>query len=237
MAKETKLNESADIYQPRVKQTEKQKLSEMNFKEKLGYFNQYYKYKLLVTIATLAFIIYLMYTIFSPKIETVFYAAIINNYMDTATSDELIAGFSEHLELDNEKSDINIDSTYFIDHEGSGSSSMQAEQKLGVLVAAQEIDVIIAPAKDFKNMAYYAYFDDLSDQLPTDLYTRLTDKLYFSNTEDDKEEEKSFGIYLDGAKVFDKNGTLMESPVMGIITNSKYKSNTIEFIKYLFNLN
>lgn len=236
MAKETRLNETAEIYQPRIKQTEKQKLSEMTMKEKIGYFNQYYKYKVLGTLAALAFVIYILYTVFSPKIETVFYAAIVNNYMDSESADKFSSDFGKYLDLDFEKNNVVIDSSYFINDKDMSGSAMQSEQKLAVLVASQQIDVIIAPAEDFKSMAYYSYFDDLADQLPTDLYKHFTDKLYISKTEDDK-DEKAFGIYLNNVKFLDTSGYLIKDPVLGIIGNSKYKTNSVEFIRYLFNIN
>ena len=64
--KNTTLDDSASIYQPRQKQTEKQKFSEMTFKEKVTYFNDYYKVKAIVLIIAIIGIIYIVYNILTP---------------------------------------------------------------------------------------------------------------------------------------------------------------------------
>ena len=47
LAKETRLNDSAEIYKPRDEKTERQKLKDMSFKDKITYFNDYYVDKMI----------------------------------------------------------------------------------------------------------------------------------------------------------------------------------------------
>lgn len=237
MAKETRLDDSAEIYQPRTKQTEKQKLSEMTFQDKITYFNQYYRTKFFVFLAVIGFLIYLIYTITSPKIETIFYAAIVNNYLDEEKKSEFYHDFGEYLDIDSKKQGITLDTTYVLGKNDiiSSDSVSSSQQKISTYTYAQKLDVIIAPAEVFQSLAYYGYFDDLADQLPTDLYAQFAESLYLTNQEDDP-EEKAYGIYLTDSEVFDSLGNVIEDPVLGIITNSKYKENSIEFLRYVFEL-
>ncbi len=233
----TVLDDSAEIYKPRTEQTEKQKLSEMTFKEKVTYFNNYYRLKVIVIILLIAGAVYMAYSILSPKPETVFYAAVINSAMDDETVATVQSDFAGKLGIDPKTQEIMIDSSYQLGSEGNVSEfSISAQQKLGTYFYAGQIDVIIAPESVFADYARLGNLSKLSDELPTDLFTKLTDSFYYSETEEDK-TSSPYGIYLDGAKIYDKAGNLVDKPVLGIVVNSKYKQNAVEFIRYLFDIN
>jgi hypothetical protein len=87
--KDTALDDSAEIYQQRKELTERQKLSTMPLKEKLIYFNNYYRNKTIAIIAIMGLIIYIAYTIFTPKTEIVLYTAAVNNTIDSETATAL----------------------------------------------------------------------------------------------------------------------------------------------------
>jgi ABC-type molybdate transport system substrate-binding protein len=76
--------------------------------------------------------------------------------------------------------------------------------------------------------------DKLSDQLPTDVYSSLTDNFYISDLEEDK-QKSVYGVYLTDTKLFKENANNEDPYVLGIIANSKHKANTVEFIRFLFN--
>lgn len=241
MIKDSRLNESAlddtaDIYKPRDQRSEKEKLSEMTFKEKMAYFNSYYKYKTLAVIAILAFIIYGVYSILTPKPETVLYTAVINYALNDECAATLQEDMSRILNINSKNQEVLIDTSFYIGTEGDVSQfSLSNEQKLSTYFYAGEIDVVIAPESDFSRYAYYGNFSKISDQLPTDLYSSLTDAFYFSDQEDDP-TKNAYGIYLDGAKIYNNAGELIDKPVLGIVANSKHKENGIELIRHLFDL-
>jgi hypothetical protein len=229
------LDDSSEIYQPREIKSEKQKLKEMSFHEKLEYINAYYKYKLLATIIILGIIISLFYTILTPKDETVFNAAILNQYLDSQKKDELITDFSKYLDISEKQNIVFDDSFYMSDNNSPITASSTALEKLQTYVYTNQLDVIIADESVFKDFANWGYFDNLNDRLPTDLYSKLTEQLFISTTQDDS-EEKAYGIYLTDNKVIRDLGILAEKPVIGIVANSKYKNNSISFLRYIFDL-
>lgn len=238
MAKDTRLDESADIYQPRDKRTEKQKLSSMTSKEKVAYLLEYYKYKALAAVIGIGFLVYIVYVILSPKVETVFYAAVINDYLDNEKVEQFNTDFSNYLNLSSDSEDVILDNSYYITIQDGNVSATSAtsEEKLMAYISVNQIDVIIADESDFKRYAELGYFVDLSDQLPTQLYSKLSDKLYFATAEEDTTEE-AYGVYLSDSEKYRELGSVIEHPVMGIIANSKYKNNSISFLKYMLDLN
>ncbi|WFR57997.1 hypothetical protein QA584_02735 [Anaerocolumna sp. AGMB13025] len=234
--KDSVLDDSAEIYKPRKEQTEKQKLSEMTWKEKITYFNNYYRVATIVIIAVIAAVIYLIYNIVTPKPEPVLYAAVINSAIDTETAQNLQTDFGNKLGIDPKTQEIMIDTSFFLGSDSNVSEySMSVQQKLSTYFFAGQIDVLIAPESFFANYAHLGNLSKLTDELPTELCTKLANSFYNSDTEDDP-ATSPYGIYLDGAKIYDNNGTLIDRPVLGIVVNSKYKQNAVEFIKYLFDL-
>ena len=109
------------------------------------------------------------------------------------------------------------------------------KQALTTFVAAAEVDVIIAPESEFESYAKLGFFDKLSDQLPTDLYSLLTDYFYISQLQEDP-EKSVYGIYLSDTDLFKENANNTDPYIIGIVGNSKHKQNSIEFIRYLFHL-
>jgi hypothetical protein len=232
MPKQTKLGDDAQIYQPMKVQTEKEKLREMKtLKEKLSYLWEYYKLYAIGAVAVIALIIYIVYVILHPNPADRFYAAIIDNTIDEAIWEEYEADFAEHLELDLEKESIELNPSYYFSGDATYSANMQ--QAFSTYLGAGEIDVIIAPESTFHNYAYYGTCDKLSEQLPTDVYSSLTDYFYITDTEEDA-QKGVYGIYLTDTTLFKDNADNTEPYILGIVPNAKNKENAVEFIRYLF---
>lgn len=230
MSKQTRLGDSAEIYQPRRKLTEKEKLRDLPFKKKASYLWDYYRIHAIVFIAVIALTSYIIYTIVTPKVETKFYAAIINNTINEQVLMDYEANFSKHLQLDPTKEAVDFNSNFYFNND-----TYNTRQVLSAYIATSEIDVIIAPESEFASYAKSGFMDKLSDQLPTDLYSSMTDRFYFSEVENDS-ESSAYGIFLTDSELF-KNNTIDKDPfILGIITNSKHKENAVEFIRYLFQL-
>jgi hypothetical protein len=235
--KDSTLDDSAEIYQPREQLTEKQKLSEMTFSEKVTYFNNYYRFKTLVGIAILGLIIYAAYSILTPKPATVLYAAVLNYALDDETAATLQTDLGEYLNINPAKQEVKVDTSFYLGTDDDASEyTMSMQQKLVTYLYASEIDIIIAPESVFASYAHNGYMSKLSDELPTDLFSALSDSFYYSGTEDDA-TESAYGIHLDDAIIYDKSGAAIDNPVIGIVVNSKYKQNGTELIRYLFDLN
>lgn len=235
MAKYTALDDNANIYQKRNESvSEKKKLSSMSRKEKIQYFNDYYRNKTIVAVIILGFTVSLIYTAFSPKPETVLYAAIVNDYLEEEVLSQGASEFLSLLSLDEDNHNIVLDSSYFLSDDSS-SVTMASEQKLTTYVFSNEVDIIITDEAQFKKFARMGYFENLSNQLPTDLYTDLTDSFLLAD-DPDGSSYNAYGIYLRDDSLYDNLGSIIEEPVVGIVANSNRKSYGVDFIRYLFEL-
>lgn len=231
MPKQTRLGDDALIYQPLKEQTEREKLSKMSFQEKLSYIWEYYKLFIIGGAAAIALIIYIINLILHPGVTTEFYAAIINNTVNEDVIDNYSNDFAKQLQLNPKKECVRLDTSYNFSTDNPYASNLK--QAFVAHLAAHEVDVIIAPESYFHDYAYYGYLNKLSDQLPADIYSLLTDKLYMSDTEDSK-TKNVYGVYLTDIKPFSGTANTKDPYVLGIVGGSKHEDNTIDFIRYLF---
>lgn len=234
--KDSVLDDSASIYSQREEISEKEKIKNMTLKEKFAYFNHYYRNKTLLTIGLTAFVIYFLYTVLSPKPVNQLFVVAINNTVTNEAVETITNDMTEILAIDPETEDITIDNSFYIGGEGDVSEyTIANEQKLAAYLFSGELDIIIAPEEVFKTHAYYGNFHKITDQLPTNLISKLANNFLYTTLEDTN-EVGPYGIYLDDTVVYDNTNTIMKKPVLGIVANSSHEENAIEFIKYIFNL-
>ncbi|WP_455715926.1 hypothetical protein [Anaerosporobacter sp.] len=240
MAKETRLDDSAEIYAKREKKTEREKMKDMSFKEKLNYFNTYYLKILIVGILAVSIICYLVYQTLTPKPEQILNIAVVNDYFDKDQVEVFLSDLDTHFEVNSDKEKITFDSSYYVSDDDTTQNSYASIQKLTAYVYNKEIDVIISDESYFKKLTEEGYLISLNDLLPADIYTELADKYYTGAVIDEDDEgkqssgpQKPYGIYLDDSKVYKNSGSSMEKPILGVLVNSPNKDNTVKLIKYL----
>lgn len=231
MPKQTRLGEDAAIYQPRQEKSEKEKLRDMPMGKKISYLWEYYRIHALVGVIAIAFVSYIIYHYVSPKVETQFYAAIVNSNIQPEILDQYCADFEQRLGINSETEKVMLNYNFYLN--GDTEYAMSMRQALSMYVAAQEVDVIIAPESEFKDFAYYGYMAKLSDVLPTDIYSDLTDYFYLSAHEDNPQQEV-LGIYLTDTELFKNNALSSDPYILGVLANYPHKENTIDFIRFLF---
>lgn len=235
MPKQINLDEQDTLfYHPKKTQTEREKLSEMNFQGKLSYLWDYYKWYFMGAVAFIALVIYFVNTILHPTPSPQFYAAIINNSIFEEPLQKFKDDFAKELNLNPKRERVEFNTAINFDMAGAYKITMQ--EALTSYIVAKEVDVIIAPESIFKDYAYSETFKKLSDELPTNLYTSLTDQFYLSNTEADQNKKSVYGIYLTETKLFKENANNVDPYVLGIVMNSPHEENTLEFVKYIFDL-
>lgn len=238
--KETRLDDSAEIYKKREKLTERQKLSDMNTSEKWEYFKQYYLKKLLATLVIASFVGFLLYEVLSPKPDTVLNVAMVNYPLGEETLAKFENDIKEILNVDPETQNILIDATYDLKNYDYASA-----EKLTTLAFAGELDIFIAPESQFIKYAFSNSLAPLTDALPTDVYSALSDRLFSCRTRLDDEEvpeeakgpEGVYGIYADELPMFAAyKGYMQDPPVIGIFVTSENTENAVTTIRHLFGL-
>lgn len=228
------------------KKREKQNFKNMTLKKKLSHLWEYYKLHGFLIALVVLFIIYSVYTISKPRLNTSLSVAIVNNNLTETTLDKITREVEDFLQLDLDNEEVSLDSMFYFNTDGE--YSMNARRALVTFVAASDIDIIIATESEFANYAHNNFLHNLTNQLPTDLYTSLANDFFITDTEDDK-EQRTFGIYLNNAKYYNENYYLVmpdtvfgpadeeaidEPYVLGIVSNSQNLNNSIDFIRYMF---
>lgn len=243
MAKETRLDDSAEIYAKRVKQTEREKTKDMTFKEKLNYFNMYYLKIVIVGVLAVGIVVFLVHQILSPKPDKLLNIAVVNDFFDQEQVKDFTSDLDEFFEVNPDKEEISFDYNYYISESDTTQNSYASIQKLTTYISGEGIDVIISDETYFKKLTEEGYLISLNDLLPADIYTELVDKYYTGAVveEDDQGqmssgEQKPYGIYLNDSKIYKSSGSTMEKPVLGVVLNSPNKDNTVKLIKYLLEL-
>lgn len=233
MPKESRLSQDAEIFQKREPKTEKQKFRELDGKGKVLYFKDYYLLKLIAGIAIVSFIIYMVYTMFfKPRIDTVLYMAIVNNYFPEGAIAEFESEIGGVLSIDPKSQEVMVDDTYFM---GENNSNYTSQQKLITYIYSGTVDVVIADEEYFRNMARKGQLLDLSELLPTETCVKLSDQLFMETMEEDT-REKIYGIYLGESETYKSLGGIEENPLIGVVANTKYKENASKIIHYLYGL-
>lgn len=241
--KETALNDNASIYQKREEKSERQKFSEMKtFKDKVNYFKMYYLKMLLAGIVIAGFLIYLIYTVVSPKDKSLLRVAFVDYMFSSEVTDEMAADFIEAAGITlGEHEVISFDGTSY---QISGSAGYNSATVFSTHVMAREIDLIIAPESSFQTYAFNGSIGSLTELLPSDLYGAISDRFFLSKVRQEDEsleeavgEDYVLGVYLDETPFWEKYKHLVHSnerPVIGIIVNSQHKELAIEFLRYVF---
>ena len=122
MKKNSVLDEEAYIYRRHPEESEGEKWKKMSRKEKLAYFNDYYRNKVIIGIIVIGFIASFLYTVLSPKADVVVSVAVVNDYWDENKVNELQNQLADILGLKEGKQEILIDDSYYLDESGMGNA-------------------------------------------------------------------------------------------------------------------
>lgn len=217
MKKDSVLDEEAYIYRRHPEESEGEKWKKMSRKEKLAYFNDYYRNKVIIGILVIGFIASFLYTVLSPKADVVVSVAVVNDYFN-----ELQKQLTDILGLKEGKQEILIDDSYYLDESGMGNAVANT-QKLVAKIAAGDINVIIADKAKFDDFASNGTFLKISEVIKDD--TSYKDRL----------TSNGYGISLKGSKLLSGAASTKEEMVIGIVANAdkedyEYISKIVNYI-------
>lgn len=237
--KQTRLDDSAEIYKRRGQVSEREKIKELDFAGKVEYFKNYYLAKLIVILLVVALVTWLLVTMFGPKKDKVLNLVFVNYPISQEDIDIIQTDLSEILQLDANKQEITFDTGYDLKNDDYASI-----EKLATYVFAGAVDIFIAPESEFINYAVANTMYPLTDLFPTDLYSTLNqNELLICKTRMSEDEtlvnatgpEGVFGIYIQDLPMFRSfKPEYVESdpPVLGVIASCKNRDNAIELIRY-----
>lgn len=163
-----------------IREQQKKALSEMNAREKLAYFWDYYKVHTIVVIIA-AFIIATFVYQYATNRDYGFYAAVIN--ADTTRLSDIDSWnteFEQYVDMDTDNYQAYIDTSFVLDDSYSQYALANTE-KLMAMVQTGTIDVIVTDTASFEKYAQNEFFMNLEEMLPADVYARYKDYLYYTD--------------------------------------------------------
>lgn len=200
---------------------------------KATYFREHFLMPTLGAIIVIALAAFMIVKAVTPASRPKLYAAVIDNAITTTEAQQLQQKFSAKLGRD-----VNIDS-YF-------DTSKDGLSKLQTMLAAKQIDVIIAPQSEFKKLAGYGYCSNLATSLNAAQRTSLADSLVqlrgYNDADDDnldvsgsgKGAAKAYGLSLAQATTWNTLDSADSKALIGIAANTQNAGTAREFIDWLY---
>lgn len=232
MAKKLTLSENADIYKKREYQTEREKLKSLKGVKKLEYLWSYYHTPALLIILGGLLISYIIFVMLGPKDEYVMRCAIIDNRYSDELLTEIHDEFTPLLELEDERQKVYFDTMYQFN--ADPTLAPEVRQAFVTFIYANELDCVIAPTNELKDYSSGGLLFDLTEILPTDLLTALSDSLLYYDGEN--ANMQVFGIDLEGTVLSPSKVTTTSKYYVSIPVTTEHKENAIKFIRYLYNV-
>ena len=202
-----------------------------NSSSEVGLFKEYYLVKSIAMVVVVALLAYLGYSIFSPKPEQIFNAAIIDYVVPENSRLTMEEEFFAYLE-GTEQQFVEFDDSFafYKDY------NYAIRRSFMTYVIAGDMDVIIMPESLFQ--AYVAYYTPLAEALPTDLYEQLSEYFVKASRQDAQGNilegtEQFFGIDITNIPLM-QDTMCEERVILTVVGTSSQAENTVKFIQYLF---
>lgn len=258
------LADDAAIYQNRGHKSEKDKISEMTRKERISYIFQYYGVKVLIAILAIAGLIYFIYSVTKPKIETVLSVALINTYIEEETKVNLEDDLSKHLNI-GDMEEVYVDSSYSIDPDSYNTDDNISEPSTDIdqtseieseEIESEEIQPVdnTATVASQVRLSTYIAAGEIDIIITTEeLFDNYVNSEFFDNLEDllptdvfGNLSDKLYFATIEEVGESKPYGIYLddlpffqdypsdEPRILGIVVNSSYKNNCVSALRYLF---
>ena len=148
--------------------TQTAKMKGKPFKEKLGYFWEYYKIHTIIFVGALGILISIIHAFVTAKdyaLSVVLINSIAESITDNGGEDitaSWISDLNNLIEFDQKEYEIAIDATLTMGGANSSANSEYASmQKLAAMMSSQTLDIIISNTPIFEQYSQNEYFYDL----------------------------------------------------------------------------
>ena len=233
--KKTALNDDAMIYKRSKDTITKEELKKLPFKQKLGYFKDYYLMKVIVVIIIFAMIFSVLNSAVFNRSECILAICFLNNSMVTQ-SDELSASLEDYIGPENDNDYVGTEYFYL--------DNPQSSMAFATRIAAQAVDIIICSYDDFLEQSESGMLFRLDEFLPADMYDALSDRILenkvasldFEGNVTSYTEPFPFGIDLSDNKTYTDYGGREAHPVLAVAASAKNQENILRAITFFFSL-
>lgn len=218
---------------------EKMKLKDMTFKNKMWYIWEYYKIPIIGVIIAVSLAVSIGSAVFNNRYETALSCVILNGQPDSQqdlVNEYFDHGFRQYMELPEEVK-INVDHTMNLSfNESEMNEFTYAEMaKLSAMITSKELDVMIAKKDSIDHFGEMGGFYDFKELLPPDVYSKVTDDLYFV-TNQETGETAAYGLKITDTDFLKKTGLHMKEPILSVLINSNHTDTALQLIRYVYGL-
>lgn len=206
---------------------------ELSFKQKLEHIWEYYKWKIIIPIISVACCISIGFTLYQNFKDSAMYAVFMNTLLNETTGDELMDDFISYADIDMKGKKATLDSTLYIKHGSSDVNSVSSSQKILAMFTSIEMDIIICEEDNLKFYAAQDAFTELSEVLPKEFLDSHSDLLI--SAKDKSGQDKVLGISLKDAPKLKEYGayTASQEPILTIPVTHMEDENIYSFVKFL----
>ena len=210
-----KLPEDAVIYQPGDQRSTREKLKDMNGKEKIAFIAEYYGINILVTIFLIGVVLFLiLHFIFEKDIGLSILAVNTTQEVSPADEDAFYTEFLEKNGVDLSKEEVSVNASLGVSATAEDSVSQSNLQTIQTQLMAGAVDVFFADEDVLYSIGEFEYLADLNSYLPAEILEKYEeDLIYVKGIEsgksypvgirlsEDNEWIQESGWYPDGATV------------------------------------
>ena len=229
--KKTILDDDASMYDKSKDTITKEELKKLPFKKKLIYFKDYYAVKIGVVIVILIAVISILNTTIFNHAACQLSLIVLNGQFED--SEPLSDSLKECLEITDKNDYVSIETFNLSDY--------QMEMAYTTRLWAGSTDILICSRSDFEEQAARGYCADLSETLPEELYSSLSDCIVDSPVEEidengnvlSRSDPKPFGIDISGSNVLKEYNIICPDAVLCITANSPNVENARKAVAYL----
>lgn len=208
----------------------------MDFKQKLNYIWDYYKWQIGAALIALTLAAIIIPSVIENRKEMTLYAVMLNSNLKGQEYTSLMDDFTTAADIDMSGKRITLDCSMYIDRNSGDAGSMQNSQKLTALFASKTVDAIISDNDNFQFYAAQGCYFDLKELLPADVYEKYAD--YFVEAKITGSDNAAvYGISLkDSAILKEENAYEKKTePIFSICVTSKQTDHAAAFLEYLLN--
>lgn len=218
-----KLPETAVFYQPEDRRNTREKLKDMNGKEKIAFIAEYYGINILVAAFLIGVVIFLiLHFAFGKDIGLNILAVNTTQEDSPADQAEFYTEFLEKNGVDLSKEEVSVNSNFGVSAKAEDSISQTNLQTVQTRLMSGSVDVFFANEDVLYSIGEFEYLADLTDYLPSDVIEKYEEDLvYVKGLESGETYPVGIRISADNDWIR-KSGWYPEGTVVGIQTNAEH---------------
>ena len=226
-----KLPEDSAFYKPEDRRSTKEKLKDMDFRQKVSFIVEYYGINILVTLALVGVGLFLiLHFLFGKSI--CFSIMAVNTSLEESPADEekFYTDFLERNGVNLQKEEISIDAALGVSETAEDSASQTNLQTIQTRFMAGSVDVFMSDEELLYSLGEFEYLEDLNECLPAEVLDKYEDDLVVVKCVETG-ETRPVGIRIPTDNAWlEASGWYPEGAVMGIQAGAEHEELATAFV-------